>query len=96
MDWIQRKDVFYRLPKHAQRKVLAVIQEEDTKIYYIILKEGYCFEARRINGEMRGYGTMPCKTQKDVMRWCRMSWIQDGRCLKKYEDEAIQTYLSML
>ncbi len=91
--YIVREDLKNKLPKHAQEKVEQIVQEKDSKGYYVRLKEGYVFKGIMLKGKIRGYGAMPCKTVSEIKDWCRQVNIQEGTHFKLGDEELAEIYL---
>lgn len=91
--YLVRNDIKEKLSKFAQERVEQVLQEEDSKRYYVQLKEGYVFKGMLIKEEIRGYGAIPCKTISEIKEWCRQVNIQEGKHFELGDEDLAEIYL---
>lgn len=84
------------LSQFAKERVDIIVQEEETKDYFISLKEGYVFKGRYFQGDMRGYGLMKCRTVAEVKKSVRKNSIQKGVSFKQGQEDLEQEYHKIL
>lgn len=81
------------LSKFARERVEVILQDEQTKIYWIVLKEGYVFNGLLIDGKSCGYVAMPCQTVAEVKKWCSKDTIQEGTGFKNGDEALAEEYM---
>ena len=96
MSYIKKTTLMNTLSQFAKERVDIIVQDTETKEYFISLKEGYIFNGRYFQGELRGYGLMKCRTVAEVKRSVRKNSIQEGISFKQGQEDLVQEYQKIL
>lgn len=85
-----------QLSQYAQKRVEAVGQNKETGEYIVLLRDGYVFKGRYIQGEIRGYSQISCWTVAEIKESCKKIYIQEGVGFVKGQEDLEQEYSRIL